>query len=121
VSRLKDICFDSADPRLLAQWWAVTLGYRVRPHTEAELESSGDAGPEIEATVAVDPVDGNGPTFWFNRVPEMKEVKNRVHVDVYGDVDELLARGAVLLARLERWTVLADPEGNEFCVFEPRA
>ncbi len=45
--------------------------------------------------------------------------KNRVHVDVFGSVDDLVARGAVLVAELPRWTVLADPEGNEFCVFAP--
>jgi hypothetical protein len=40
-----------------------------------------------------------------------------VHVDVYGDVDELRSRGAALLERHEHWTVMGDPEGNEFCVF----
>ena len=40
-----------------------------------------------------------------------------MHVDVYGDADALVRRGATLLARREQWTVLADPEGNEFCVF----
>jgi hypothetical protein len=50
-------------------------------------------------------------------VPEAKAVKNRVHVDVFGDADELVRRGATLLARRERWTVMADPEDNEFCVF----
>jgi hypothetical protein len=77
------------------------------------------AGPEADPSIAVDPIDSPGPTFWFNRVPESKGSKNRVHVDVYGDVDDLLGRGATLLAREESWTVLADPEGNEFCVFVP--
>ena len=116
MSRLKDICVDCAAPWPLAQWWAETLGYRVRPYTARELDALGDVGPEGDEYVAVDPVDGVGPTFWFNRVPEAKRVKNRVHVDVYGDVDELLARGAMLLERREHWTVMADPEGNEFCV-----
>jgi Glyoxalase-like domain len=40
-----------------------------------------------------------------------------VHVDVYGDVAALVDRGARVLDRRERWTVMADPEGNEFCVF----
>ena len=56
-------------------------------------------------------------------VPEPKTVKNRLHWDVRGDVDELIAAGARLLrARDEEisWDVLADPEGNEFCVFDPR-
>jgi hypothetical protein len=120
VSRLKDVCIDCADPWTLSHWWAEVLGSRVRPHTPqelAELQAQGFAGPEADPSVAVDPVDGRGPTVWFNRVPEPKTVKNRVHLDVYGDVDVLLERGATLLERLEHWTVLADPEGNEFCVF----
>ncbi len=103
MSQLKDICIDCADPMALAQWWAPVLEYRVFPHRED--------------VVGADPIDGVGPRVWFNRVPEPKTVKNRVHIDIYGDVDDLLERGATLLATLPRWTVLADPEGNEFCVF----
>ena len=117
MSRLKDICFDCADPWPLAQWWAETLGYQVRPHSDAELEALGEGGPQSDPWIAVDPVDGLGPTFWFNRVPDPKPAKNRVHVDIYGDVEELVARGAEVLDRRERWTVMRDPEGNEFCVF----
>ena len=57
----------------------------------------------------------------FGAVPEPKTVKNRIHWDVWGDTSELLAAGATLLrARDDHeigWDVLADPEGNEFCVF----
>ena len=53
----------------------------------------------------------------FDPVPEPKTVKNRMHWDVYGDVAELVGRGATVLDEQPRWTVLADPEGNEFCVF----
>ena len=52
-------------------------------------------------------------------MPEPKQAKNRVHIDVFGDVDELVTRGATIVERHERWTVMADPEGNEFCVFPP--
>jgi hypothetical protein len=117
---LKDVCIDCADPWSLAHWWADTLGYRVRPHTPEDLvalRARGIDRPEDDPSVAVDPVGEPGPTFWFNRVPEAKTVKNRVHVDVYGDVDELARRSAAVLERHERWTVMADPEGNEFCVF----
>jgi hypothetical protein len=58
----------------------------------------------------------------FVAVPEPKTVKNRVHWDVVGERDALLAAGATLVrARGEdrRWDVLADPDGNEFCVFAP--
>ena len=52
-------------------------------------------------------------------VPEPKSAKNRVHLDVVGDVAEIVARGATVLAEQPRWTVMADVEGNEFCVFPP--
>jgi hypothetical protein len=122
MSRLKDICIDCADPWSLAHWWADLLGYRVRLHSADDLSALREVGikrPEGDPSIAVDPIDEPAPTFWFNRVLEAKTVKNRVHVDVYGDVDELLAGGATLVARQERWTVVADPEGNEFCVFIP--
>jgi hypothetical protein len=121
VGRLKDICFDCADPWTLGHWWAQVLGYRVRPHTAedlAQLQADGIEHPEDDPNIAVDPIDSSGPTFWFCRVPEPKTVKNRVHVDVYGDVEDLLRRGASLVDRRPGWTVLADPEGNELCVFE---
>lgn len=61
-------------------------------------------------------------TMDFTSVPEPKTAKNRVHWDVIGSTEELIARGATLLRRRDeeiRWDVLADPEGNEFCVFNP--
>jgi hypothetical protein len=122
MSQLKDVCVDCADPWSLSHWWAEVLGYRVRSHTEADLDDLRARGidrPEDDPYIALDPVDGSGPRVWFNRVPEPKTVKNRVHVDVYGDVDDLLARGAKLVEQQSRWTVMADPEGNEFCVFPP--
>ena len=125
VSRLKDICVDCADPWALGHWWAEVLGYRVRPHDAADLaalRAQGIERPEDDPSIAVDPREGTGPTFFFNRVPESKRVKNRVHVDIYGDAGALVRSGATLVERREKWTVLADPEGNEFCVFpEPRS
>jgi hypothetical protein len=117
VARLKAICIDCADPWTLAHWWAGVLGYRVRPHSADDLAALRAAGidrPEDDPSVAV---DGSGPEVWFNRVPEPKTTKNRVHLDVRGDVDDLIGRGATLIERHDHWTVLADPEGNEFCVF----
>jgi hypothetical protein len=122
MGALKDICFDCADPWTLGHWWAEVLDYQVRPHTEddlAQLRAEGIDRREDDPNIAVDPVEAPGPTFWFCRVPEPKTVKNRVHVDVYGDAQELLSRGATLVDTQARWIVLADPEGNEFCVFAP--
>jgi glyoxalase superfamily protein len=122
VSRLKAICVDCVEPWALAHWWADVLDYRVRPHTAEDLEALRAQGvdrPEDDPAIAVDPVDGVGPTVWFNKVPEPKTVKVRIHVDVYGDVAELARRGARVHEHLEHWTVMTDPEGNEFCVFPP--
>jgi hypothetical protein len=67
----------------------------------------------------VDP-SGIGPLIWLNPAAEPKIVKNRMHIDVVGDMAELVSQGAtVVLPRGDDrdWDVLADPEGNEFCVF----
>src|SRR4051812_11444558 len=120
VANLKDICIDCENPWTLAQWWAPVLGHEVRPYSEkdlAQLRSEGIEGPEGDPYVATDPVEGDGPTVWFNRVPEPRNGKNRIHIDVYGDAEALVAAGARLVERHPNWTVLADPEGNEFCVF----
>jgi hypothetical protein len=109
---LKDICID---------WWAPLLGYRVRPWTNddlARLAEQGLSGPTEDPSVAADPPEGpDGMTVWFLKVPEPKVAKNRVHLDLWGDADAIVASGATLIAKLPKWTVLADPEGNEFCVF----
>jgi hypothetical protein len=124
MSNLKDICFDCENPWPLAHWWAEVLGYRVRPHTEADLQALRDQGvdgPEHDPYIAVDPIDEAGPTFWFLRVPESKVAKNRVHIDVFADVDQLVSCGAAVVEKHPNWTVMADPEGNEFCAFASRA
>jgi hypothetical protein len=73
--------------------------------------------------VAITDPAGGGPLIWICPVPEAKTVKNRVHMDVFGDTDELVALGATVLRLRDdderNWDVLADPEGNEFCVFTP--
>jgi hypothetical protein len=70
----------------------------------------------------VDP-NGSGPPIWINTVPERKQVKNRMHIDVIGDVNELVELGATVLRNPDDdidWHILADVEGNEFCVFAPQ-
>jgi hypothetical protein len=124
VSNLKDIVFDCADAWAQANWWAETLGYRLRPHSEQDMEAlraEGITRREDDPNLALDPVGEPGPSVWFCQVPEGKTVKNRVHIDVFGDTDALIARGASLVESHPRWTVLADPEGNEFCVFAPES
>ena len=120
MSQLKDIVFDCTDAWTQAQWWAETLGYRVRPHTDTDIAALNEQGIERiedDPNLALDPVDEPGPSIWFCQVPEGKVTKNRVHIDVYGDVDALVARGARIVEVHRNWTVMADVEDNEFCVF----
>jgi catechol 2,3-dioxygenase-like lactoylglutathione lyase family enzyme len=111
--RLHGIAVDCADPERVAAWWGDAFGAEpIRNH-------DGEASWWTLEHVTADPV----LTMDFVAVPEPKTVKNRIHWDVYGDPADLLARGASRLwevpgrTRPVGWTVLADPEGNEFCVF----
>lgn len=114
-ARFKDVALDANDHQALADWWCAVLGYERREPPEGEK-----LPPEWPVPIH-DPT-GQGPLIWINPVPEPKSVKNRMHMDVWGDADELLAVGARLLRRRNAkldWDLLADPEGNEFCVFTP--
>jgi hypothetical protein len=106
IARYKDLCIDAALDERLGRFWAATLGLR--------FESDGRAGTLV----------GDLPEqrVWMNDVPEPKTAKNRVHLDVHtAAVDDLVALGAEVLEPAEEydrpWTVLADPEGGEFCAF----
>jgi hypothetical protein len=115
-SRFTELIVDCADPRTLAAFWAAVLGWEPR--------NADDEGVEL-----VGP-PGAGPLLVFLRVPEPKTVKNRLHIDVNPvgcdqaeEVERLLALGArrINVGQGEpAWVVLADPEGNEFCVLHRR-
>ena len=118
--RFKDLVLDAADHHALADWWCAAIGYRRKD--ELEPPEDGWVRPADWPVPIVDP-EGAGPLFWIVPVPEAKTVKNRMHLDVFGDTREFLDRGATLLRAKDddiEWDVLADPEGNEFCVFAPR-
>jgi hypothetical protein len=105
---LMEIVVDTADPMRIAAWWAGVLGTEHKDHESGY--SYLDVVPEapLEALVWVP-------------VPEPKTVKNRIHIDVSTpDVQLLVDAGATLLRAQDdeiRWSVLADPDGNEFCAF----
>ena len=117
----------------LARFWAAALGWQVAPYEEdelARLSAEGVDDPEDDPSVMVEPPEDSGlPVLFFTEVPEAKEVKNRVHVDVTADgaihdeVDRLTELGARLRNWGEgdgtTWAVMLDPEGNEFCVMPP--
>ncbi|MGW1179693.1 VOC family protein [Streptomyces drozdowiczii] len=98
-------------------------GYSVAPYDDAELarlRSLGVHSTEDDPTVLVEPA-GEGPRLWFQRVPEGKRVKNRVHLDlraadVEAEIRRLTGLGAAVRDRHADNVVPADPEGNEFCL-----
>jgi hypothetical protein len=103
--RMYELVVDCADHERVAAWWADRFGVEVQSDGETTWIEGGD-GPPWEIV--------------FGTVPERKTVKNRVHWDVVGSTTELLAVGATLLRAGDdeiAWDVLADVEGNEFCVF----
>jgi hypothetical protein len=103
--RLHGVVVDCADPERVARWWGDRFGVEAKAH---------DDGPwwTLEH-VTNDPV----LTVDFVPVPEPKRVKNRIHWDLRGRVADFQAAGATVLWEMPRWTTMADPEGNEFCVF----
>ena len=101
---------DAVEPARIAAWWADRLGTSPRSSDDGSFWW-------LEPTAGL-PVD-----WVFQTVPEPKRVKNRIHWDVLGDAAGLIGSGATLLRPRGddlAWDVLADPEGNEFCVFPPR-
>ena len=112
-ARFKDLCIDAADHQALADWWCAAMGY---------VRREGDEPRPAEWPVLIEDPNGPGPRIWINPVPEPKMAKNRLHPDVIGDTKELLSLGATLVRARDddiKWDILADPEGNEFCVFAP--
>lgn len=139
------ITFDCADPGALAPFWAEVLDYQIQPppagfHTwDAALAAFGVPESEWNSRSAIIPLDGEaGPRVFFQRVPESKSVKNRVHLDVRAapgltgddrmaaleaECTRLEALGATRAYRVEPdgrmeagFITMHDPEGNEFCL-----
>jgi hypothetical protein len=137
------IVIDCADPRRLAEFWAATLGYTLQPPPpgfeswEKFLAERGIPESEWNSRNAVVDPEGRGPRIFFQRVPEPKTVKNRLHVDVHAggppdtppderrsrvdaEVERLVELGATRVHMKEemgeRWVLMHDPEGNEFDV-----
>ena len=116
ASKFTELTIDCSDPHRLAAFWSEVLGYRVTDE-EDELVAIGD--PEGVSVALV-----------FAKVPEPKTVKNRVHIDLNPrdrdqseEVERILSLGAThadVGQGKQRWVVLADPEGNEFCVLRSR-
>ena len=137
------VTFDCADPARLESFWAEALGYKLQDPPEGYTSwpdfLTAIGVPEADwnkASAIVDP-QGHGPRIYFQRVPEPKVVKNRVHLDVNvgggpgtpmdkrrtrvdSAVERLCGIGATKLRPYEEhgeyWVVMQDVEGNEFCL-----
>jgi Glyoxalase-like domain len=142
------LVFDASDPHRQALFWAEALGYQIEDNSALikQLLSAGaieenlcvefqgrlswrDAAAVRHPEDPFDPLSGTGlgRRLLFNRVPEPKTGKNRLHLDVHAGsgqreatVTRLQAHGATLIRHVKEpggeWTVLTDPEGNEFCI-----
>ncbi|MGW6293063.1 VOC family protein [Streptomyces sp. NPDC055058] len=114
VSVVQNVAIDCANPYELARFWSGVTGRPLDPE-------DGPGDREVQVPLA------DGPVLYFNQVPEPRTVKNRVHLCLRPEtsreqeVERLLGLGATLVADRRNpdgsgWAVLADPEGNEFCV-----
>ncbi|MDH6198858.1 putative enzyme related to lactoylglutathione lyase [Mycobacterium frederiksbergense] len=109
--KVEMITFDSTDPDALAQWWANAVGGEINA---------------VEPGEFVMVLQDGGPRLGFQRVPDPTPGKNRVHLDftaadMNAEVDRMVALGASETGRHSfgpefNWVVLADPEGNAFCI-----
>ena len=125
VARIKNIMFDCEHPASLARFWAQAAdGYAVAPYDDAELARLREMGiddPDDDPGVLVEPPSSDLPRLFFQKVPESKVAKNRVHLDLCADdvdaeAQRLIALGASELHRHGSWITLLDPQGNEFCI-----
>ncbi len=113
--RFEALTVDCRDPERMSRWWGELLGWR------AEADDDGDWAVEPPAPSA-------GTPLLFIAVPEGKAVKNRLHLDLRpDDQDAEVARAESMGATRadvgqgdETWVVLADPEGNEFCILRSK-
>jgi predicted enzyme related to lactoylglutathione lyase len=113
--RLGEVVIDCADHEVVVPFWLAAMGDYGRVEVNEQYVAIAPSEPAI-----------GRPAILFQKVPEPKSVKNRVHVDLRGDsmadeVARLTTLGATVIAERSlgeavRWTVMADPEGNEFCV-----
>jgi hypothetical protein len=123
--KFTELAIDCADPRSLARFWCAVLGYEVQDDTDGVVTIGSPLVPEGKDRPGPVP-----PVLAFAHVPEVKAGKNRLHLDVNptdreqdAEVQRLLDLGArhVDVGQGDvSWVVLADPEGNEFCVLAGR-
>ncbi len=112
--KLRAVAFDAIDPQSLGRFWSEATGREIIA-----------SGPDLVRLASDVP---GGPVLLFLRVPESKTVKDRIHLDLEtanraAEASRVIALGAKYHSEVKEpgheWTVLQDPEGNEFCIIQP--
>lgn len=114
ASSVNQVTIDCSEPDRLASFWEQVLDYR-RTYEDGDM-------------VEIEPREGGGTPLLFLKVPDPKTIKNRLHLDLKPDdqaaeVERVKGLGATEVDIGQgdvTWVVLADPEGNEFCILRPR-
>lgn len=120
-----EIVIDAQNPFELAHFWAAALaGYRVRPYDDEEIARLATLGltPETDTSVPID--SEASPTVWFQKCDDVTTARNRIHFDLkFGqrraEVSRLEKLGAKIQFERVDHIVMLDPEGNQFCLFDP--
>jgi hypothetical protein len=123
MAKLREIVIDADHPASLARFWAAAIdGYTVRPYDEAEIARLAAKGltPQTDPFVLL---DGPGPVICCQRRDGPRLERNRIHLDLHttdraAEVARLEGLGATFWYDEKHFTVLRDPEGNQFCVAE---
>jgi hypothetical protein len=119
--RVAAVTVDCEDALVVARFWSAALDRPIDPNPSSDFAAIGLAEHRDTSGWRL----GDAPTWLFNKVPEPKTAKNRMHVDLAapdreGEVARLVELGATRVSDMDewgyQWTVLLDPEGNEFCV-----
>lgn len=122
--KIASVTFDCSDALKVAMFWSAAIGRPLDPHASTDFATIGFAGRRDKAGWAAVGRDDE-PTWMFGTVPEPKTAKNRVHLDLIApdpeaEVARLVELGATHVADMNQygytWTVMNDPEGNEFCI-----
>ncbi len=122
-----EITIDAQTPSELARFWAAALpGYAVRPYDKKEIARLASLGlmPETDTSV---PIDAEGqPTLWFQKSEDAARTRNRIHFDLAFaerrvEARRLVTLGASVREEHDEYIVMLDPEGNQFCLFDPKA
>jgi len=124
MGAIHEIVFDCAEPAILAPFWANLLeGYALREtQTDQALSLALGLDPDVPTIMVI---DGPGPSICFQNVDGQRPDNNRVHFDVQvgdraAEVERLKAAGATVDRVLPTYTVMRDPEGNQFCLIDQR-